>query len=53
MIEILALAVASGVGAYLALGVGLYFVFSWMEDEPFESREFLMFILTWPTMLFG
>jgi len=54
MIEILTLAVLSALGVYAIIGAGLYLMLGcWLSGEYFDTREFVHFVLAWPTELFG
>jgi len=41
------------VGVYCVVGAGLYVIYTWVDDTPFDGRELLKYVLSWPTILFG
>ena len=41
------------VGIYVALGAGFYVVHNLVESSPFDTRQFVISVLSWPTELFG
>jgi hypothetical protein len=54
MTGIIISACLAGIALYCAMGLSGYWFFSLlMTDEPYDRRDAIRVMLTWPTMLFG